>query len=172
METELRQFICITCPGKFSWHLIRVWYERVPVDKDGTPGTSKCYVCNKQTAPVPRGEELYVHICHFSCSSGHPLREFTVRCKMSDTAPCYACIENSEIDSCDAQVSPHSFSALRRIKRCTDNVHNCSECNGGPNCPNMNPQPEEGGPIPPSLLSPVPKEVVKQSGSTASSRCG
>lgn len=131
MAKELRQFQCKTCPGKFSSHPFKVWYERVPVTENGDAGTTQCHICKNQKQPVPRGEELYVHICHFSCSNGHQLRQYTVRCKMSDTAPCYA-------PDCKAQVSPHSFSPLRRIKKCTDNVHNCSECNGEPDCPNMN----------------------------------
>ncbi len=150
--TQLRQFICKTCPGKFAWHEFRLWYERVPID-----GTSRCYVCNQQKQPVPTGEELYVHICHFSCSIGHALRMYTVRCKMSDTAPCYA-------TDCCRQVSPHSFSPLRRINKQSDNVHNCSECNGCLGCPNMKTQRDEmGGGVVTSL------KVVKGG---ASSQCG
>ena len=133
------------------------------VNKDGNASTSQCHGCQQQKEPVPRGEELYVHICRFSCNNGHPLRKYTVRCKMSNTAPCY---------ECGAQVNPHSFSPLRRINKHTDNEHNCSECNGGPNCPNMKPQLDEGAPIPPLSSSPALKEVMKQSGATVSSQYG
>lgn len=146
MSCRTRQFICRTCPGKLKHHKFRVWYERVP---DSNP-VSECHICKKNIQAVPTGQELYVHICHFKCHDGHPLHRYTVRCKMSDTAPCYKCPCSVCPDECPddcpnrKQVSPHTFTKLRRINRKSDNKHNCSECNGAPDCPNMKPQPGEG----------------------------
>ena len=130
---SLRQFKCTACEGKGgqSYHL---WHAKVP---DANP-ESKCYTCRKMCEPVPRGLEEGVKICHFACACGN---EFVVRCKMSNTAPCYACVDRKK-------VSPHSFEKLREIDRKTDNTHNCSECNGKGNCPNMKRQPEESEKLP------------------------
>lgn len=132
MVGELRQFICPGCPGKFSFHKYRLWYARIDEDNP----KSICNVCKTMTAPVPRGEEEGVHLCLFKCSRNHSL--FVVRCRMQCTAPCYGCRPE------EVQVSPHGFKPLRRIKRKTSNEHNCSDCNGGGNCPNMRRQHGEG----------------------------
>ena len=127
--TVLRQFKCSDCRGKYGqeYHL---WHERVPVSDP----RSKCYTCEKMCQPVPTGEEEGVKICHFACACENT---FVVRCKMSNTAPCYGygCTEK--------EVSPHSFEKLRKIDKKTDNTHNCSECEGKGNCPNMEYRPRE-----------------------------
>ena len=128
--TELRQFKCLTCPGKYSWHLYHLWHERVSIDNP----VSKCHECGKYKKAVPMNEVEGVKICKFDCSCGNV---FKVRCEMQDTAPCY----NYECK--ESRVAPCSFECLRRIKKCTDKKHNCSKCKGGPDCPNMKPQPGE-----------------------------
>lgn len=127
---ELRQFICHYCPGKYSHHKYRVWYARVKSDRP----ESECNNCRETKEAVRRGEEEGVHVCNFKCSCGH---SFVVRCRMQDTAPCYGCHAG--------EVVPHSFQPLRRIKRCSDNVHKCSRCDGKGRCPNMRRQSGEGG---------------------------
>lgn len=119
--SNLWQFICRSCPGKFEHHKYRVWHERV----SGPDPKSKCHVCNKMKPAVPRKEEEGVHICHFECNCGSV---FVVRCEMQDTAPCY---------ECGVMVAPCHFQPLRRINRKTNRTHNCSKCNGQPGCPNM-----------------------------------
>lgn len=122
---ELRQFKCVNCRGKDPVkHEVHIWYERV----DSENPKSVCRTCRRKIDAVPRGEEVGVHICNFSCTCGH---EFVVQCEMRDTAPCYECGA--------PKVVPHSFQPLRKINRKTDRTHNCSKCNGGPNCPNMCP---------------------------------
>lgn len=124
---ELRQFICPGCPGKYDHHKYRLWYGRVSSNNL----ESQCHVCKKMKTAVHRGEEEGVHICHFKCSCDHT---YVVRCTMQNTAPCYECRKD---------VSPNSFEPLRRIRRCTDNTHNCNSCNGSGKCPNMRRQPGE-----------------------------
>ena len=128
--SSLRQFKCERCRGKDGqpYHL---WHERV---KDSDP-KSKCYTCGNTYEAVPTGEEEGVKICHFTCECKN---EFVVQCKMSNTAPCYACCP-------EEKVSPHSFEKLRKINRETDNSHNCSECDGKGNCPNMKCRPAASG---------------------------
>ena len=88
---------------------------------------SECDECEEWIEAVPRGEEEGVHICHFTCDCGS---KFTVRCRMSDTAPCYTCG--------DDEVEPHSFEPLRSIRTKSDNVHSCSRCpRSGGRCPNL-----------------------------------
>ena len=152
MGRDLRQFICRGCPGKLESHKYRLWYARVNQDNP----KSKCNHCEEMTDPVPRGEEEGVHLCIFSCSN-HPQPQqshnradddaeaaysFIVCCRMQCTAPCYECRKNGE----DVAISPHGFKPLRRIQRKTSNVHNCSDCNGEGNCPNMRRQHEEADP--------------------------
>lgn len=121
-DSELRQFRCDGCPGKYTHHEYRLWYERVNPNKP----YSSCHVCKKNIVAVPRGKEEGVHVCRFSCQCDN---QFTVWCRMEDTAPCY---------KCDVHVSPHSFNPLQqRINKKSDKVHNCSRCNGNGNCPNM-----------------------------------
>lgn len=120
MPSELRQFICRKCPGKYSYHKYRLWYERV----DTCDLKSECRGCRRMMDAVPRGEEEGVHNCNFACSCGNT---FVVHCEMQDTAPCYECRE---------WLSPHSFQPLRPINRKSDNVHCCSKCKGKGNCPN------------------------------------
>lgn len=74
---------------------------------------------------VPHDEA--VGICLFTCAECG--NTFVVRCRMVDTAPCYECGEED--------VEPISFHRLRRIKRTSDNEHNCSRCDGNGQCPNM-----------------------------------
>ena len=127
--SSLRQFKCHKCQGK-NRQKYHVWHKRVP---DADP-RSKCCTCGKPRQPVPTGEEEGVKICHFTCTCGN---EFVVQCKMSNTAPCYR-------HSCDKKkVAPHSFEKLRKINKKTDNTHNCSECDGKGNCPNMRCRPEK-----------------------------
>ena len=123
--SSLRQFKCHKCHGKHGqkYHL---WHERV---QDSDP-RSKCFTCGELCEPVSTGEEEGVKICHFTCTCDNT---FVVQCKMSNTAPCYACNEE--------EVSPHLFEKLRKIDKKTDNIHNCSECGGRGNCPNMKCQP-------------------------------
>ena len=125
--TSLRQFKCHKCRGKQGqeYHL---WHERVPDDDP----KSKCFTCGTLYEPVPTGEEEGVKICHFTCTCSNT---YVVQCKMSNTAPCYDC-NNKE-------VGPHSFEKLRKIDRKTENTHNCSECDGKGNCPNMKCRPEK-----------------------------
>ena len=125
---SLRQFKCQACRGKQgqSYHL---WHERVP----NNDLKSKCFTCGKMCEPVPTGEEEGVKICHFKCACEN---EFVVQCKMSNMAPCYKCPAHK------SNVSPHSFEKLRKIDRKTDNTHNCSECDGKGNCPNMKYRPD------------------------------
>ena len=125
--TSLRQFKCHKCRGKHGqeYHL---WHERVP----DTDPRSKCFTCGAKCQPVPTGEEEGVKICHFACTCKNT---YVVQCKMSNTAPCYVCGEKA--------VVPHSFEKLRRIDKKTDNTHNCSECDGKGNCPNMKCRPEK-----------------------------
>ena len=124
---ELRQFRCKECPGKYSHHEYRVWYERVYPN----PARSQCNNCKEMVDAIPRGEEEGVHNCNFSCSCGNG---FVVHCEMSDTAPCYGCRK---------WLSPHSFRPLQKIQRKTDNVHCCSKCNGKGDCPNKRSRPPE-----------------------------
>lgn len=136
MASELRQFICRGCPGKYTYHRYRLWYERV----DASNPFSQCHVCEKMVHAVPRGEEEGVHICKFACQNCEEKRTFVVRCKMSNTAPCYSheCLVN------EVWIRPHSFQGLRRINRKSDSSHLCDEpgCKEG-KCPNMKPQPGE-----------------------------
>lgn len=127
--SSLHQFKCHKCRGKHGqeYHL---WHERVP---DADP-RSKCFTCGTLCKPVPTGEEEGVKICHFGCTRCDNM--YIVQCKMSNTAPCYICNKKD--------VAPHSFEKLRKIDRKTDNTHNCSECDGKGNCPNMKCRPEKG----------------------------
>ena len=126
--SSLRQFKCYNIKCNGNGQKYRVWHERVPNDNP----TSKCRICGELRPAVPIGEEEGVKICHFTCGCGNT---FVVRCKMSNTAPCYDCDEK--------QVAPHSFEKLRKIDRKTGNTHNCSECDGKGNCPNMRCRPEK-----------------------------
>ena len=126
MADELRQFRCLTCPGKYQRHQYRLWYKRVC----SAYPKSQCNVCKKMIDAVPRGEEEGVHICNFSCPCGHT---YGVRCKMQNTAPCYSCRSRGK----EVWLRPHSFLGLRWIHRMTDNVHECDECYGNGDCPNM-----------------------------------
>ncbi len=48
---ELRQFICLKCPGKDPQkHKIRLWYDRV----DPSNAVSQCYSCKKMLFSVER----------------------------------------------------------------------------------------------------------------------
>ena len=120
--SSLRQFKCYNSKCNGNGQKYRVWHERVPNDNLN----SKCRTCGKLCPAVPTGEEEGVKICHFTCGCGNT---FVVRCKMSNTAPCYNCDKK--------QVAPHSFEKLRKINRKTGNTHNCSECDGKGNCRNM-----------------------------------
>lgn len=127
--SSLRQFKCHECTGK-DGQKCHIWHKRVPDDNP----TSKCRTCGKPRQAVPTGEEEGVKICHFTC--GNCDNKFVVQCKMSNTAPCYGCDKNKE-------VAPYSFEKLRKIDKKTENTHNCSECDGKGNCPNMKRMPEK-----------------------------
>ena len=66
-----------------------------------------------------------VGIGTFKCSCG---RQYTVRCKRNDTARCFNCGKGNY---------PSRFGSPRRIERKTNSKHECSQCNGRGNCPNM-----------------------------------
>ena len=123
VKKELRQFICDTCPGKLPHHTYALWYKRVRADDP----YAQCRVCKEMIEAVPRGEEEGVLICHFECDCDS---KFTVRCRMCDTAPCYACEEQ--------EVEPDSFEPLRSIRTKSDIKHKCSRCpRSGGHCPNL-----------------------------------
>ena len=123
VTTELRQFACKGCRGKDpSRHLYHVWHERVPCNNP----VSQCRTCKKMVEAVPQREVEGVKICHFTCEKCD--NEYRVCCKMQNTTPCYECGTK--------EVSPHAFEKLRSINKKTDKTHNCSECDGYPNCPN------------------------------------
>lgn len=125
--SNLWQFKCESCPGKFEHHEYHMWHARV---KNGVNPLSKCKKCKRKVPAIPRGEEEGVKICHFVCTTGDT---YVVRCTMQDTAPCYKCRDKGH----DEEVVPCHFEPLRRIKRKTDATHNCSKCHGSGNCPNM-----------------------------------
>ena len=62
----------------------------------------------------------------FECSCDN---KYTVRCKMSNTAPCY---------SCKADNNPLGPASAGEIEHKTSNRHSCSECpKDGTQCPNL-----------------------------------
>lgn len=75
-------------------------------------------------------DDREVGVCKFECICGH---EYIVICRKMDTAPCY---------KCKADNSPDNWEPLRRIKKISDNPHNCSRCNGSGNCPNLSGEPQ------------------------------
>lgn len=119
---ELRQFRCQKCSG-------RTWYERAE--------QSKCYVCEKEGELIPRRE--MVGVCTFNCDCEN---EFTVICRMMDTAKCYNPV-------CEKRVTPCAWRPRRRINRKpgSTNDHSCSRCDSDSeepdrkgNCPNLKPE--------------------------------
>ena len=86
---------------------------------------SQCNQCEEDGQPIPLGKEQGVFTCKFLCDCK---TQYNVRCKMTNTAECYGCGKKD--------VHPFSFCS-RRIRKKTDNVHSCSECNGQGNCPNF-----------------------------------
>lgn len=128
-RTEVRQFKCATCPGKYEWHPYRLWHERVKISSNPV---SQCHVCKKNKKAVPKGDEEGVHVCCFECKCGH---RYNVVCEMRDTAKCYSCKEK--------MVSPFGFLPRLRINKKSDNTHSCSKCNGVGNCPNLRHRDEE-----------------------------
>lgn len=88
---------------------------------------SQCNKCGEDGQLIPKGEEIGVFVCKFKCECG---RQYTVKCRMQDTAKCYKCRKHN---------SPHGFIPRWNIKKKTDNVHSCSRCNDGRDghCPNL-----------------------------------
>ena len=120
--SNLWQFKCETCPGKYARHTYKVWIGKVKGDCPRSP----CNSCNEMKEAIPRREEEGVLICFFICSCEN---KYTVRCEMQDTAPCYKCGEK--------KVKPCHFIRRMNIVSKSDNTHNCSKCNGNGDCPNM-----------------------------------
>ena len=86
---------------------------------------AKCKYCSQLSDAIPKGKEEGIGACKFKCKCGN---QFTAVCEMTDTAPCYKCNEN---------ISPDRLTPPRRVKKTTDNTHNCSKCNGKGDCPNI-----------------------------------
>lgn len=71
-------------------------------------------------------DEEKVGACKFECAvCGN---EYTVICRMIDTATCYNCREENR---------PLSWAPPRDIQSESDNTHSCSRCNGKGDCPNL-----------------------------------
>ena len=121
-SSNLWQFKCEQCPGKYDYHPYRLWYQRVR----GENPMSRCHFCNKMVPAVPRGQEEGIFICFCKCKCEH---EFTSKIRMQHTSPCYEC--NKE------DVVPCHFEPRRRIVRKSNAKHSCSECRGRDDCPNM-----------------------------------
>ncbi len=71
-------------------------------------------------------DENKVGVCLFVC--GCCRNEYTVVCRLIDTAPCYKChMENQ----------PQSWAPPREIQSESNYKHRCSRCHGARDCPNL-----------------------------------
>ena len=120
-KSNLWQFKCEKCPGKYKGQECKYWAKKVKGDSP----RSRCNSCNELKEAIPRGEEEGVLICFFICSCG---RKFIVKCEMQDTAPCYECGEE--------EVEPCHFTPRRKIVQKTNKKHGCSKCRNQRKCPN------------------------------------
>lgn len=68
-----------------------------------------------------------VGACKFECDCGN---EYTVICRMVDTAPCYKCRR-------DNNNNPLHWEPPRDIQKKSDKPHRCSRCDGSGHCPNL-----------------------------------
>ena len=109
----LRQFSC--CKHR--------WGERVPDEKP----QSMCNKCKKMREAIPKGEEVGVY--KFICECD---KQYTVQCRMCDTAECYNCGKQ------DVKPVPDSIT-FRQIRKKPDtpNKHSCGRCHGAGNCLNF-----------------------------------
>ena len=124
-EIEYRQFVCDNAACEHLGHRWQTMAER-----------SECRHCSEHGEMVPTGEEVGVFICKFNCECDECdcTNDYTVRCRMCNTAVCYRCRRRGH----EHNVSPYGFRPLRfGIRRMTDNIHSCSDCNGSGNCPNF-----------------------------------
>lgn len=126
---EYHQFVCENADCR---ELGRRW------EKMAT--RSKCRICNHYGRMVPTGEEIGVFICKFRCDCEQcdcptDRLPYTSRCRMQCTTICYRC---RGMGHNNYRNSPYTFRPRRfGIKKMTDNVHGCSDCNdGSKDCPN------------------------------------
>lgn len=70
-------------------------------------------------------DEFAVGACSFQCQCGN---EFTVLCRLADTAPCF---------NCHTSNNPLHWAAPREIEHKTENQHSCSRCTLDGECPNV-----------------------------------
>ena len=127
IKTEWRQFKCknVNCSQKGC-----LWWKLVFEKEENIQAV--CKHCNHPSDAIPKGKEEGVGVGKFKCfKCGH---RFSVVCEMTDTAPCYRCINDRHEQS---HVSPYRLTPPRRVKKTTDNIHNCSKCDGKGDCGNM-----------------------------------
>ena len=132
-EIEYRQFVCENDDCKECGHRWEKMARR-----------SKCRSCEQYGTMVPTGEEEGVFICKIlcdcekencACAEDPEPYDYTVRCRMRDTAECYRCKRSGHVEY---HVKPYAFRPLHHgIKKTSDNVHSCSRCNRSRNCLNF-----------------------------------
>ena len=128
IKTEWRQFKCqkVDCSQKGC-----LWWKLVFEKDENIQPQAVCKHCNHPSDAIPKGKEEGVGVGKFKCPEcGH---RFSVVCKVTDTAPCYKCKDKQNI----VQVSPYRLTPPRRVKKTTDRIHNCSECDGKGDCENI-----------------------------------